>query len=224
MMAVAKEVQKSDHTIKTVVADPVDGLYQKLLDEFSRMAIRPSLPTYGEVSVWVMRWLKMLCETPTVNTVIVCHAMNMEDGDEILRIPYTGTKKGSPDLGAKLESMVDVIAWTSLVPKQDGTKEAWAQLIPAKGRNGGDRFDCLGDMRPLNIAEWLDAIEKSERGEEVKQYSLLGANVGTSPEAPDLPQEPEGAQEAQESPMVGETGPEPQPRRTSSKASGRKAA
>jgi len=194
MMTVMKEVQKPDQTmISTVVVDKVDELYRRLLEEFSNRSVRPSLPTYGEVSVQVERFIRALCTVPTVNTVIVCTDMVMQNGDETIFIPFTGTKAGSADLGAKLASMVDILAYTVLVESDGGDKQSLAQLIPLKGRNGGDRFDCLGNWRPLDISEWLSTIEAHERGEEVKRFDQQqeSANVGTNGQEPEADSRPD---------------------------------
>lgn len=190
MMTVMKEVQRPDQTmIQTVVVDKVDELYRRLLEEFSNRSVRPSLPTYGEVSVQVERFIRALCMAPNVNTVIVCTDMVMQNGDETVFIPFTGTKAGSADLGAKLASMVDILGYTAVIEQDNGEKQGIAQLIPLKGRNGGDRFDCLGDWRPLDISEWLNTIEAYERGEQVKRFDR-GANVGTEEPKPEPEADP----------------------------------
>jgi hypothetical protein len=182
--------------VQTVVVDPVGELYRRLLEEFANRSVRPSLPTYGEVSVQVERFCRGLCESPAVNTVLVCHEMLQQDGEELVSIPFTGTKSGSADLGAKLQSMVDVVAYAGVIETQgnehflgraasrDGSKLYVSQLIPYKGRLGGDRFDCLGDWRPSDISDWVEAIMRYEAGEEIERFDLdlVGAATNKSKE------------------------------------------
>lgn len=182
MMEVMRALQQPGQNVcETVVVDTVGELYRRLLEEFSNRAVRPSLPTYGEVSVQVERFCRALCMTPTVNTIICAHDMVMQNGEEVVFVPFTGTKAGSADMGNKLASMVDIMGYTAVVEQEGGSKQAVAQLIPLKGRNGGDRFDCLGDWRPLDISEWITTIAAHERGEEVVRFDR-GANVGTTEE------------------------------------------
>lgn len=216
MMTVMKEIQRPDQDlIGTVVVDTVGELYRRLLEEFSNRSVRPSLPTYGEVSVQVERFIRGLCMAPNVNTVICCHDMVLQNGEETVFIPFTGTKAGSADLGAKLQSMVDILGYTAIIEQDGGEKQGIAQLIPLKGRNGGDRFDCLGDWRPLDISEWLDTIERYERGEKVTRFDRAAesANVGTEEPKQETQQEPE----ADSRPEKAATQPAPR-RRTNRKA------
>lgn len=199
MMEVTRELQKpSQAMVETVVVDTVGELYRRLLEEFSNRAVRPSLPTYGEVSVQVERFCRGLCMVQNVNTVLCCHDLVVQNGDETVFIPFTGTRAGSSDLGAKLESMVDILGYTNVIETPAG-KQGVAQLIPLKGRNGGDRFDCLGDWRPLDISEWMETIEKHEKGEPIQRFDL-SANVGTNESEPEKPEEQEAPKTAEKPP------------------------
>lgn len=192
--------------IETIVVDPVDGLYRRLLEEFSNRSVRPTLPTYGEVSVQVERFCRALCEAPDVNAIIVCHEFLQQDGEELVSIPFTGTKAGSPTLGAALQSMVDIVAYqgqidvtgaTGPAASRDGTKLYTSQLIPLKGRLGGDRFNCLGDWRPSDISEWLEAITRYEAGEEIEQFDAARLGLTTPPASKSEPVEEPNQEEMQ---------------------------
>jgi hypothetical protein len=204
MMEVVKTITApvapgAEAIIQTVVVDTVGELYRRLLEEFSNRSVRPSLPTYGEVSVQVERFCRALCMAPNVNTILVCHDLLVQNGEETVSVPFTGTKAGSVDMGAKLASMVDIVAYTAIIEQEGGEKQAVAQLIPLKGRNGGDRFDCLGDWRPLDISEWIATIAAHERGEKVVRFDHAAtANVGTKTPAPPL--EDLGRQEGEPAP------------------------
>jgi hypothetical protein len=63
----------------------------------------------------------------------------------------------------KIMSMVDVIGYTARIERADGDPLFVAQLVNAKGRRGGDRFDVLGTKengycRPLDLSEWFEAL------------------------------------------------------------------
>jgi hypothetical protein len=178
-MEVAKELHKPDQNIiSTVVVDTVGELHRRLLEEFSNRSINPPLQVYKETTVQVERFCRMLCMLPDVNTILVCHDILIQNDEMLVSMPFTGTKAGSADLGAKLQSMVDIVGYTGTLEQEDG-RQYVAQLIPYKGRAGGDRFDCLGDWRPLDLTEWVKAIEAHERGEEVVRFDRASANVGT---------------------------------------------
>jgi hypothetical protein len=83
--------------------------------------------------------------------------MKDEATETVEVLPFTGSAS-NPSLGRKLMSMVDVIGYTARVEQEDGNVQYVAQLIPAKGRRGGDRFDVLGDFRPLDLSEWFAAM------------------------------------------------------------------
>jgi hypothetical protein len=147
---------------ETIVIDPINELYRRLLEEFSNRAVSPSLPTYQTVSVQLERFFRMLCEDQTVNVVLVAHEMPVEDEatNTIERLAATGTK--NPSLGQKLMGMVDVIGYTAVVEREDGENAYVAQLVNAKGRRGGDRFDVLGNFREMDLTEWFSLGPQDE--------------------------------------------------------------
>jgi hypothetical protein len=187
MAEIAHQVNDPNQKIiDSVVVDPVGELYRRMLEDQSRRAVRPSLPQYGDVGTHLERFCRMLCVAP-VTTVLVAHELATKDEvtGEFVRIPFTGTKAGSEVLGAKLAQMVDIVAHTGVVERDDGSKEYLAQLFPAKGRDAGDRFACLGDVRPLDIAEWIACIEEFERTGKAPQApeTVEAQSNGAAPES-----------------------------------------
>lgn len=156
MVEIVDSIQKKslDPVPQTVVIDPVSELYRRLLEELSQRAVAPSLPTYGAVGVHVERFCRALCEAD-VNVVFICHDLPVKDesNGEVERLPATGTT--NPALGRKLMGMVDIVGFTAVMEKDDGGHDYVAQLVNAKGRRGGDRFNVLGAFRPLDLAEWF---------------------------------------------------------------------
>jgi phage nucleotide-binding protein len=154
MVEIANLANKGDLKFRTVVIDTVADQYRLLLDELSKRAVSPTLPTYQAVSVHLERFWRSLCEAPT-NVVFVAHDMPVKDDatGEIERLPATGTT--NPALGRKLMGMVDVVGYTGVAVEEDSEPRYMAQLINAAGRRGGDRFNVLGTSRELDLTEWF---------------------------------------------------------------------
>jgi hypothetical protein len=157
VIGIEQEANGSARMVDTVVVDPIGELHRRLLEDASKRAIRPTLPMYGDVSVHLERFCRKLCELP-VNTVFVCHEFPVKDeaSGQFERLPYTGTT--NPALGQKLMGMVDIVGYTGVIERDDGTRTYAAQLFTAAGRRGGDRYDVLGDFRALDLAEWFSRI------------------------------------------------------------------
>jgi hypothetical protein len=160
LKAIETAANKNDlGSAKTVVIDPVGELYGRLIRELSDNAISPDIRDYQAAGQHIERTCRALCECPTVNAVFTAHDHPMKDEatETVEVLPFTGSAS-NPSLGRKLMSMVDVIGYTARVEQEDGNVQYVAQLIPAKGRRGGDRFDVLGDFRPLDLSEWFAAM------------------------------------------------------------------
>jgi hypothetical protein len=165
LIAIGKAVADGDKTfggltppIATLVVDPINEMYRRLLEELSQRAVSPSLPTYQAVSVHLERFCRALCETPAFNVVFVCHDLPVKDEavGEVERLPATGTT--NPALGRRLMGMVDIVGYTAVMQQEEGGDYLYvAQLVNAKGRRGGDRFDTLGPFREMDLTEWFAA-------------------------------------------------------------------
>jgi hypothetical protein len=174
LVAIGKGIAAQDLTfggvtpepISTIVVDPVNEVYRRLLEELAERAISPSLPTYQAVSVHLERFCRALCEAPAPNVVFVAHDLPVKDeaSGEIERLPATGTT--NPALGRRLMGMVDVVGYTAVMEQEDGGYSYVAQLVNAKGRRGGDRFDSLGPFREMDLSEWFAEPLKTETTEE----------------------------------------------------------
>jgi hypothetical protein len=155
-----KEIEGAVNTgktgdVQTVVLDPISELYGRLLRELSGMAISPSLPTYQAVQTHIERLCRALCESDAVNAVFICHDIPVKDesNGEVERLPATGTTNTA--LGRKLMGMVDIVGYTAVV-SEDGKDPVYvAQLVNGKGRRGGDRFNTLGGIAPLDLTAWF---------------------------------------------------------------------
>lgn len=167
MVEISNTVADPKQTIvESVVVDPVGELYRRYIEELSKRSVSPSLNHHLTTGVQIERFCRFLCTAP-VNAIFVTHELPVknESTGEVWSLPFTGTQ--NPSLGQKLMGMVDVLAYAGVVEQEDGKKAYMAQLITAKGRHGGDRFSCLGDMRTMDLAEWVKVIEDSELAEEL---------------------------------------------------------
>jgi hypothetical protein len=162
LIAIGKGVAEGDPTfgglvppIKTIVVDPINELYRHVLEELGQRAVSPSLPTYQATAVHIERFCRSLCQTPMMNAVFVCHDLPVKDesNDEVERLPATGTN--NPALGRRLMGMVDIVGFTAVMEKEGEGYSYVAQLVNAKGRRGGDRFDALGPFREMDLTEWF---------------------------------------------------------------------
>lgn len=180
LLEIGTALQKGTLGAETVVVDPVNELYRRLLEEVSNRAVSPAIHHYQTVSVHLERFFRALCESQDVNVVLVAHEMPVEDEatNTIERLAATGTK--NPSLGQKLMGMVDIIGYTAVIESETGAHEYVAQLVNAKGRRGGDRFDVLGDFRQMNLTEWFslgpqDAAPEAPAAEQETNNNDAGA-------------------------------------------------
>ena len=151
---------EQDGGFDAVVVDPVHELHRRLMDEQSRRAVRPSRDTYGDVAKMIERFCRFLCEMPAA-AIFVCHDRPIKDEQTggFERLPYTGTS--NPDLGLKLLGMVDIVAYTGVVKRENEKPLYVAQLFEGDGRKGGDRFGVLAGQsgfRTLDLAGWFQDI------------------------------------------------------------------
>lgn len=135
---------------KTVVVDTVGEVYRVLLEEAGGDS--PTLQNYGNVNTTIERFVRALRDLP-MNVVLVCHEELVSDGTtgETIRQPVTGGKK----LPALLMAQVDVVAYSDVLLEEGQPAQYRAQLVNASGRLGKDRSGRLGQVRPLNVTEWV---------------------------------------------------------------------
>lgn len=161
---------------ETVVVDPIGDLYRRLLDESNNNALRATLPQRGDVSVHIERFCRALCEID-VNVVLVAHEL-VGEKDEVTgyheRLPFCGTS--NPKLAEKLMGMVNVVGFTGCIEDKDAGNQYVAQLYPAGGRRGGDRWNVLGNVRTLNLTEWHQVIQTAGAVDEAVATTAGGAS------------------------------------------------
>lgn len=148
--------------IKTVVADPIGRIYACVLDEYGGR--KPQIQHHGEAQAHMERFVLALLELP-VHVVLVAHDHpytmgTNEEGSEIKELlPFCGSSS-NPALAKNLMRPVDVIAYCGFRDKDDDgnelpKREHVAQLFSAGGRRAGDGLGVLGDVRALDLTEWV---------------------------------------------------------------------
>jgi hypothetical protein len=144
---------------KTVVLDPVNEVYTRLLEDLSRGATRIALPIYGDVQTHLERACRWFCAQPQINFVMVAHELTLEndsgDGTRVEKLPHAGPSKDK--LSQKLMGMVDVVAYTGLHrDPENGEVKPVARLFNAGGTRGGDRFDVFNEYEVVDLTRWLE--------------------------------------------------------------------
>jgi hypothetical protein len=149
--------------VRTVVVDPINELYLRLLRELSGNAISPSLPTYQAVQTFVERLARALCICPDVNAIFVAHDLPVKDEGtgRVERLPATGTT--NPALGRKLMGMVDVNAYLKGVDTEDGGRAyvaAVADRFHVLERNHAEPPQAPGQLSfsALSFTRWFDLM------------------------------------------------------------------
>lgn len=135
----------------TFVLDSVGEVYRVLIEEIG--GDRPTIQNWGDVNTIIERFVRAIRDLP-LNVVLICHEEIVRDEQtgEMLRQPVTGGRK----LPAQLMAMVDVVAYTGVIPATDDEPTRYmAQLIAANGRHGKDRSGALGAARPIDLSEWI---------------------------------------------------------------------
>lgn len=153
-----KEIEGAVNTgqvngVKTVVLDPINELYGRLLRELSSGAISPTLPTYQAVQTHIERLCRALCESLSVNAVFVTHDLPVKDEGtgKFVNLPATGTT--NPALGRKLMGMVDVIAHTAVI-EQEGQDAFYGARV-------ADRFNVLERVQRLDLNQWFARLAEA---------------------------------------------------------------
>lgn len=160
-----------DGSFQTVILDTVGEAHRRVIEGLSNRAIRPVRDHYGDTSVYIERFCRHMCELP-VNFVICAHQYSVTDDatGTVEWLPWTGTS--STALGGKLMNMVDIIGYTAAVqrdiPDKEGEKEIayLAALVDGNGHRGGDRFNCLGLFRDVDLSEWGRIIASAPAAQE----------------------------------------------------------
>lgn len=143
----------------SIVLDSLGEVYRVLLEDISGKAIRPTLPQYGEATVRLERFCRLLRDLPH-HVVYVTGERPIKDEETggFERLPVTGTT--NPDLGSKVMAMATVTGYCGFLPPEgnpEGEKGRWvAQLYNGHGRRGKDRTGRIkGGIVDVDLTEWV---------------------------------------------------------------------
>jgi hypothetical protein len=152
LQAVLEHVRTGrDPKVGTVVVDSVYKVYAALLERLGGSS--PKIQHYGQVNKDLADFIRALRDLP-VNTVLVTHERIDQNDEETITRPLTGGQQ-LPEI---IMGEVDVAAYCSAV-RADGGVRYLGQLVEAKGRRAKDRSGALGQVRELDLSEWLAAYK-----------------------------------------------------------------
>lgn len=152
--AVYVYLKKNDDGIQTLVVDSLAEIYSKLLKNLG--GDHPKIQHYDDVNKKIENFVKAVRDLP-VNVILIAHEEIVEAEGETLIRPLTGGRK----LPEKLVGAVDIVAYTGVVPKSEDAPTRWVgQLVEAKGRRAKDRTGVLGEVRDLDMAEWVHTANR----------------------------------------------------------------
>jgi hypothetical protein len=140
----------ADPVPATVVIDTLGDLRALLIDQIVVPGAKNSIQQFGEVAKTIKDTVIWFRDRP-VNLVILCHEDVADvEGDRIVR-PLIGGA-----LTEQIPAEVDVMAYTGVVRDDDRVRYL-GQLVEGRGRRAKDRSGGLGDVRDLNLTDWLSA-------------------------------------------------------------------
>ncbi len=185
-----------DPKVETVVIDTLAKVREALIGQLVQKGSKNSLPQYGQVADKLGGFINSMRDLP-VNLVLLAHVDSKEsEGEGRIVDPLIGGK-----LTETVPGEVDVVAYTSMLPDEDGTRRYYGQLVEGKGRTAGDRSGALAGergFRELNLTEWLAVYraaltpDESDLPWEPPKGDALPAPVDVDPSVEDA-EPPQGA-------------------------------
>lgn len=166
LTAVAEYLRGDGQDVKTVVLDTIGSIYTLLLD---KERARDPRHRYQAVNEALKGHLTYLFNAP-VNVVVVAHEQLVENGD------FTESKPLIPgrQVGPHVEQHATIVGYCAVVVDKNDEERRVAQLIPGKGRTGGDRTGFLGAIRELDLTEWIETIHREKTAQDEPAQDELG--------------------------------------------------
>ena len=134
----------------TVVVDTIGKVRDLLIAQIVKPGSSQSLRQFGQVADVVGRFVAALRDLP-VNLVLIAHedVADAEGGDRIVR-PLIGGK-----LTEQIPGEVDIVTYCGVARDEQGRARYMGQLVEARGRRAKDRSGALGEVRDLDLSEWI---------------------------------------------------------------------
>ena len=140
---------------RTITIDTIGAVHRQLLDELG--GTKPQIQHYGQVNKLIADLCRFLRDEP-INLVLVCHERIDDSETERIVRPLTGGQQ-LPEL---LLGEVDIAAYTATVAPTGDKAQRWVgQLVEGRGRRAKDRSGALGQVRELDLAEWLSVYKEA---------------------------------------------------------------
>lgn len=146
-------VRANQADIGTVVLDPWNAIYDKLVDEHTSSNGNVAWQKVNKVALGAIHSFRDL----DVNLVIVAHERRETDENAETEAKVF-PQLGGPSLIQKIMAEVDIVARVFRKDTgEDGSDPVWlGQLVTARGYQCKDSTGVLGRTRPLDLAEWFD--------------------------------------------------------------------
>lgn len=149
----------------TVVLDPVNAIYDRLIRENTGPSGKPNWQKVNETFMEMLHRFRDL----DVNLVLVAHERTEKDenGETEAKI-YPNF--GGPALIQKMMAELDIVARMFHRDATEDEPEAWmGQLVVARGYQCKDSSGMLGRARPADLTEWIETANGSD--DDVPFYS-----------------------------------------------------
>jgi hypothetical protein len=139
--------------VATFVIDGVGKLRDQLA--FAIGGENPSMAEWGMVSKSLKDIVRTLRDAP-MSTVWIAHEQIVEEDGAVIVRPEVDAKGRSAEM---LMGEVDVVGYCQAWTDDAGDRQYAAQLVERKGRRAKDRSGALGDVRALDLTEWLETFK-----------------------------------------------------------------
>lgn len=140
---------KEDPKVQTVVVDTVAKVRDALIRDMVVPGAKNTIQQFGEVAKVLEEFVGYMRDLP-VNLVLICHEeISDVDGERIVQPLIGGT------LSQKIPADMDVVAYCGVHKDDNNEIQYLGQLMAGRGRRAKDRSGGLGQVRPLDLTEWL---------------------------------------------------------------------
>jgi hypothetical protein len=141
--------------VGTFVIDGVGKLRDQIA--FAIGGDDPSLPQWGMISKALRDIVRTLRDAP-MSTVWIAHEQVVEEGEAVIVRPEIDSKGRAAQM---LMGEVDVVGYCQAWTDDAGERHYSAQLVERRGRRAKDRSGELGEVRELDLTEWLSVFQKA---------------------------------------------------------------
>lgn len=136
--------------VHTVVVDTIAKVREALIGQLVVPGAKNTLQQFGDVSKALGGFIRTLRDLP-VNLIVLAHEDVQDvDGERIVR----------PLIGGQLTETVpgemDIVSYCA-AHREDQEIKYLGQLVEGRGRRAKDRSGGLGQVRDLNLTEWIAA-------------------------------------------------------------------